>query len=506
MNVLKTTSFFRPSSRPESPAPAVVPFRPQSGQPASPLTKLYLNHLIRQPSSQPPSPTPNAAPLVQDGSYLETLSLKLSEAVSKVLAPPNGPPSANEQATAKRCIPAGRGVALGSLITSELNAVHDNPHLHRAVLRSLQRPFTVLVTNLSRQLLPLLSSPSFHSTPNISNQFSFPNPIQLHALSIAKFAEEILQIFDERGLGVDHDVRGDGLKSIREGFASLINRVVNPLITGIRMELIPLMQALEHPNPCNGFKPPVGSKSTIIYHPSIVSLQTLIPVYARALTTYTTSTLSHSTLASLLISVLWKALIALSHRIDANTTNSLTPDSSPSPAARKRASASPSPPPTSKLTTVSAAVDCRVLYDLLIQLPRPSAGPESTRLAKEAVDEAFEGLRTLPTLLDIAINKDRSGTTEDLVKNFNDLTTEIPFLIALPIILRAFTERGMSSVSTMLGIPEEEYRKGCLSGFGRAEECTVTIAHSVMDVLQTNSSTNAIVIRWLEIVAETDDA
>lgn len=386
-------------------------------------------------------------------------------------------------------------------IPSELRAVHDNPHLHRAVLRSLQRPFTVLMTNLSSQLLPLLLSPSFHSTPSISNQFSFPNPVQLHALSIANFAEEVLQLFDELCLGVDNDVRGDGLRSIREGFASLINRVVNPLITGIRMELIPLMEALEYPNPCNGSKPPVG-KSTVVYHPSIVSLQILMPVYARALTAYTTSTLSHSTLASLLISVLWKALVALSHRIDINMSPSMTPENSPLLTARKRAT--PSPPPTSKLTIASAAVDCRALYDLLVQLPQPRAGPESTRLAREAVDHAFKGLRILPALLDIATNKGRCGTTDDLIKKINDLTTEIPSLIALPIMLRAFSG---PSVSAILGISDEEYRKGCLSGFGRAEECTLTIAQRVMDVLQTHSSTNIIVIRWLEIeLAESEDA
>ena len=302
---------------------------------------------------------------------------------------------------------------------------------------------------------------------------------------------------------MDSDVRGDGLRPIREGFASLINRVVNPLITGIRMELIPLMEALERPNSCNA-KSLVGTKSTIVYHPSIVSLQILMPVYARALTTYTTSTLSHSALASLLISVLWRALVALSHRIDINISPSLTPQSSPMLTAKKRGT--PSPPPTSKLTKASAVADCKVLCDLLDQLPRPSVGPASTELAKEAVDQAFEGLRTLPALLDIANNKGRSGTSEDLINKFNDLTTKIPSLIALPIILRAFSGPGMSSVSAMLGIPEEEYRKGCLSGFGRAEECTVPIAQCVMDELQKNPSKNAIVIRWLDMeLAETED-
>ena len=119
MNVLKTPSFFRPSS----PTPAVLTVRPESGQPlerhSRSLTKLSLSNLIRQPASRPSSPPFQSPPLlVQDGSYLEMLSLKLSEAVSKALAPPIGPPPANEQMEARRFIPAGRGIAFGSLISS----------------------------------------------------------------------------------------------------------------------------------------------------------------------------------------------------------------------------------------------------------------------------------------------------------------------------------------------------------------------------------------------------
>ena len=58
----------------------------------------------------------------------------------------------------------------------------------------------------------------------------------------------------------------------------------------------------------------------------------------------------------------------------------------------------------------------------------------------------------------------------------------------------------------MLGIGEEEYRKGCLSGFSRAEECTAPIAQRVLDVLQTDADANQIVIQWLEMeLAETEE-
>lgn len=58
-----------------------------------------------------------ATPLVQDGSYLEVLSLKLSEAVTKALAQPAGPALPCEQLGGKRPIPAGRGHALGAFIS-----------------------------------------------------------------------------------------------------------------------------------------------------------------------------------------------------------------------------------------------------------------------------------------------------------------------------------------------------------------------------------------------------
>ncbi|KAF8971036.1 hypothetical protein BDZ97DRAFT_1901738 [Flammula alnicola] len=533
MNVLKNPSFFRPSSRPSSPAPVTVPSRPESSQglglPRA-STKLSLTNFIRQTPSPAPTPAPNHAPLIQDGSYLEMLSLKLSEAVSKALAQPAGPSPVNEQVAGKRPIPQGRGLALGSLIASELNAAHDNPHLHRAILRSLQRPFTVLLTNLSGQLLSILASPSFHAVPTIANQFSFPNLVQTYALSIAKFSEELLQVFDELGLGTDADVRGDGLKSIRDGFVSIINRVVKPFITAMRGELIPLIEALEDPNSNPISKPPAGTKSITVYHPSIVTLQILMPLYARALTTSTTSILSHATLASLLISILWKAMVALSHRVDIKPSPVLAPESSPLLNSKKRRgspptsttppltpppgrfmiklppSRPPSPPPA--IIYASAAADCKALYELLVSLPRPSSEHGSTRLAREAVDEAFEGLRTLPTLLDATKSKmDLSEDVHVAARKLIQLTAEIPSLIALPIILHAFGGPGASSVAAMLGISEEEYRQGCLSGFSRAEECTVPIAQRVMDVLQTDVASNEIVIRWLEMeLAETEDS
>lgn len=341
--------------------------------------------------------------------------------------------------------------------------------------------------------------------PTISNQFSFPNPVQLHALSVSKFCEELLEVFDEMALGCDVYNRSEGLRSIRDGLISLIKRVINPLIGSIRAELIPLMEALETPNTSS---PPLkavpGSKSTIIYHQSITALQIVMPPYAKVLTTCTTSSISHAILASLLISVLWKALVALSHRVDLRPPSPLLPESSfkrvrgstpaatppvtppPSRFAIKLPPSRPASPPLA-ITYATPAQDCKALYDLLVELPRPIDGQ-----AQEAVHEAFEGLRTLPDLL-AAVKTGLHVSSKDL----NRLTTDISFLVALPVVL-SMGGVGAPSLTTLLGISEDEYRKGCLSGFSRAEECAEMIGRRVLEVINSNPVANKVVIQWLE--------
>lgn len=122
MYTIKTPSFLRPSSRPSSPAPTPsLSARPEGDlggdRPARPLTKLSLTHFTRKPSPAP-SLTANNVPLIQDGSFLESLSLKLSEAATKALAQPTNGVAMGDALNGKRPIPAGRGRALGELIAS----------------------------------------------------------------------------------------------------------------------------------------------------------------------------------------------------------------------------------------------------------------------------------------------------------------------------------------------------------------------------------------------------
>lgn len=84
------------------------------------MSKLSFSTFKR--TTSPLTHAPSA--LVHDGSYMEVLSLKLSEAISKALSQPAGPGSLNEMLGGRRPLPAGRGHALGELIARCVPFLH----------------------------------------------------------------------------------------------------------------------------------------------------------------------------------------------------------------------------------------------------------------------------------------------------------------------------------------------------------------------------------------------
>src|ERR1700721_412438 len=111
MNVLKTPYLFRPNSQPASRAPGQYAPTESSTAPDRSPHKHSLSTFRRLSLSS----VPVASPVVQDGSYLEKLGLKLNEAVSKSLCHPTSPPSADAQLAGTKPIPQGRGKVRGGL-------------------------------------------------------------------------------------------------------------------------------------------------------------------------------------------------------------------------------------------------------------------------------------------------------------------------------------------------------------------------------------------------------
>lgn len=400
-------------------------------------------------------------------------------------------------------------------------------------------------------------------SPIVPSQYGWqPNPSQLHAIGYANLAGELLDTFDHLGLGTDSDTRGDGLKVLRDGLVSVVKRVIDPLVAAIKKDLIPHIEALDSisPTPSTNLSAVKTPASKGIQHSSIVFLQATIPTYSKALTRFITTSVAESSLATLLISLIWRGLVALSSRAFPlaspptspslppalsrgremkRTGTSLTPPTTP-PASRFALKLPPSRPASPSGSSCSrnpsSASDARVLYDLLSSLPRPKGDTTSRQLAKEVVDEAFEALAALPALLDYAQaafqGKSKVTTEEEMGRDVEVLTADVPTLIALPVLSRAFVFPHLPptvtsatpnlanhiherTVAGMLGLSEITYRNGCLSGFGREEECTAAVGQRVLDVLK-NEMRNftkgvggeaGVVLRWLERqVAESAEA
>jgi hypothetical protein len=375
----------------------------------------------------------------------------------------------------------------------ELKSSEGNVHLYRAIVRSLQKPLCVLLTNLSAYLSPLLALPAVSPTTTL-------NPTQIHALAIATFAAELLEKFQE----LTYDGRINGLMDIREGLISLVTRVTNYLVSGLKNELMQLVDALEVPTTDIYSK---NASKTVIYHPSVVALQTMLPLYIRHLTRCATFADTQHILATLLISTVWRAIVALAHRprqtqtsqmtgITKNRSPIITPPVTPPPS-RFAIRLPPSRPSSPHVQPViaSTAADAHALYELLCQLPRPTGESGSIRLAGEAVDEAFNSLKALGELLGEAeIASREANPIFKLAHN----TLDLPLLIVLPVLLQYWSWVTHFSIANMVGLSDQEYRKVCLSGFGRAEECEAVVAQRVLDTLWEDTKVNPNVVEWIE--------
>jgi hypothetical protein len=377
----------------------------------------------------------------------------------------------------------------------------------------------VLLSNLSTLILPILSSPAFLTPPAPTPQQPNLNATQLHGLGIANLAGELLETFDALSLGVDADIRGDNLRSIREGLVSLVNRVVQPLLNGIRNEMLPVLDTLENPTSVSVTKSAAGAKQ----HTAIAMLATHVPVYAQCLKRIAATSTAQKSLTPFIISVVWRAMLAFSGRPYTVPTPPSSPGVVPAtlPTTKKRrGSPSNSPPmtppatrftiklPTSRPPTptgplspsTNAAVDARALYDLLRLLPLPEEPS-----AREAAEEAINGIQALANFYEVAptVLKADERSIDERADELEDLAEKIPTLIVLPILMKMDAQNAgyeAPSVASILGVSEEEYRSGCLTGFGRAEECAIAVGGRVCEYLQRENK--MLLLRWLEAEIE----
>ncbi|KIO33529.1 hypothetical protein M407DRAFT_241076, partial [Tulasnella calospora MUT 4182] len=422
-NVLGPPPITAPRSRPLT---RLTPF----GRKASPAR---IPADLPAPTASPiPSSSATVSPsLAATGgvSYLDSLGLRLGEAVNKALilpaaTHPTGGAAAGITKVAanaaavgggakvgaypgsgvsegpdavlkgKRPLPVGRGRALGALITSELhqasNVLQDS-FLHRAILRLLQRPLTVLTTNLTQQVTQLLLAPEFSpSVPVVLNA------TQVHALAYAHFASELLETFDTLGLGRISTRGGqssnDGLKPLKDGLENVVSKVVGPFVSAIKTEVSAVIAELE--------KEPPQVSATATAMPLCSAdqrfdrtLARVAPLLARVTFAGEASQSTHvqSMLATFEIGVVWGSLVALSNRPlprCASAEELTTPPREPSPDLALRRTMSEgrlrTQPSDSSLSTSSSDESAKTDYagqEKRQQLPSYITPPDTPQIA-----------------------------------------------------------------------------------------------------------------------------
>ncbi|KAJ1300312.1 hypothetical protein OPQ81_005134 [Rhizoctonia solani] len=508
MHGLKTPLFgLRTSSRPASPAPttrispphvpplvptgAITPLDlstpaspiegPKDIPPRRPLAKLHLPSAFRRASPSPspaPIPASTTATATTGSNYLDALALRGQD-------------------------------------------------LLRASLRALHRPLNVLLTNVSTLLAPLvLATPS-----NVlsGNGWLSLGASQAHALSLATLVAELLESLDALP-GDCAKVGGEGLRSIKQGLEGVISRVVQPVLTAVRTELCTLVDALEL-GPLAG-----GKKDNSLAGPITVATKILARVGN------VPGPVAGGAIAACEIAIVWRAMVALSHRkIDPNpkslSTKSsgplksatpllpkrMTPPNTPPPARFLLPTSRPPSPPSAPSQAMQLANDARVVLAMLDGMPRPSGED-----AKEAVGEAFGALARFVEVLGMlaspmfdkaALIKLVDGETSLPAKSPSPSSTskspspakssptqpsspssdedeELPALLVLPTLLYG------RSVASILGIDEAAYRERCLSGFGRAEASEEVVLRAVLARLDEEERVPEWVKDWIKTRAQ----
>ncbi|KAG8917443.1 hypothetical protein FRC01_002447 [Tulasnella sp. 417] len=131
--------------------------------------------------------------------------------------------------------------------------------------------------------------------------------------------------------------------------------------------------------------------------------------------------------------------------------------------------------------------------------------PVEGGLARDAVDEALKELAGFVAFADYLAAPDTGssvlllGTSKDGVdmEKLMKKTTEAPMPLVLPVLLRVAllsakfdppsntaptspAPKVPDTVSAWIGLPEDEYRRSCLGGFGKADECAAIVGKVVL--------------------------
>lgn len=193
------------------------------------------------PASHPPTPRNVAAPLpgaangefAPPAGYMDVIGTRLNEAVNKA--------TAGVDFKQKKGIKGKTGWNLGEAIVREFPAPTSDAYLMRAVLRTAVRSMSLYSSRLESLLLPALSDPAFSYPLMLTGGHSTSplNPTQMYALTIAHSAWETCEVLEQTlETGQWPKFVGETLRPTMDKFDLVVGKVVHPLLTGLKRDLV----------------------------------------------------------------------------------------------------------------------------------------------------------------------------------------------------------------------------------------------------------------------------
>lgn len=143
------------------------------------------------------------------------------------------------------------------LTVSALPAPASDPYLMRAILRTSVRSLSIYLSRLESLLLPALTCPTFAAPLTllpIKGAAGSPlNPTQLFAVSIAHAAWETCEILEQTlEQGTWPRFAHETLRPVMDKFDSVVGRVVQPILGGLKRDLVASLGMGEGTSPPGG--------------------------------------------------------------------------------------------------------------------------------------------------------------------------------------------------------------------------------------------------------------
>ncbi|KZO92590.1 hypothetical protein CALVIDRAFT_303890 [Calocera viscosa TUFC12733] len=415
-------------------------------------------------------------------SYCTLLGMKLNEAVAKALIGATEGPLWDR----RRPVPAGKGKALGLLISGEFTSGPNSSDTftQRAILRSVQRPLSVLLTNIQGLMTPLLASPQFLPTRPLPATLP---AAQVHALALAAFAGEL-----HDALLVPNAPRfvNEGLAPYRAQLSALETRACLPIVTALKATLTSVVADLS--NPAAGIK---EHASLCALNQSAVGASKLLhkllgpePTEKRQIW-----------VGELLAHVAWQGMVGLVYR--------------PRPPARAGSPERGASPPPVVLTALADKGDIPSRFGIkqLVSRPVTPAVPQRpttpSSLSRDA--HAFHSIITaLASALPAFTNSLASDLLSELLLSLGQLQVlfsltsppsvdvTIPELDLLPsaLVLAYLLPEGR--LAALLGMDPVTFRTHCLCDENHAEQCEGRVEQVARDWVANKEECTA-VYRWL---------